>query len=401
MAKKSVLKILSLLAAAATLVSCSESGQETAEEETQSITEAATTAYDWGTLAQEEYDDTEYSFAFSPYLITSGRNAALTETGFDSYCSLVDAICGHDSEVMVYSRDADAVMQTLCECFPQARLVYSFTFSYRAGFEPVPETEPVPVETDENGETAAAETEAAAVRTLPDEPDGIISMSYVYDRAEHAQILEKFYSGCTRVLGKLDINGYTDAAKALLLYSWTAQNVNDITCRRAHAFDTFSGINVTENENEDCYIAGGSQASVFTYLLLQSGVECTYVYGRIGNNDRMWTAVKLDGSWYHCDPALECTDTSGRGLMFFGMSDTDLTENGYGGDYMTKADTTDGIYYVSPRVEAAKGGYLELSCTKQSFTMLRDCDMAVFDGGCVTVYHRYSADSDTVALDRN
>ncbi len=69
---------------------------------------------------------------------------------------------------------------------------------------------------------------------------------------------------------------------------------------------------------------GGSAefAEALQYLFLQNNIPAQLAYGTVGDVVHVWVIAQLNGNAYHFDPTFENGVTGGRGLSYFGMSDT-------------------------------------------------------------------------------
>lgn len=410
---KNVLPVALLLAASLLLNSCAnETGEEmSAEETTLSFSDRR---YDWGTVAETEEvsDDNVYEFAFNKYAVSENRLASLSESGLASYAATVDAIENYTQDVRMESSDVDAVVAALLECYPPAALVTSLEF------------EPDPVETDADtttntntdtvgrelapaaDETTANETTAnettAADETAPAETDadgnpvetepaqtsvgGTLHITYLLTADEHSAKLNSFYSGCAKLLGLINAT-QSEEVKAFLLYSLVSKTINDVTGRRLHCFDTLLAAGNIQAAGGDVYTLGGaSQASVLHYLYLQAGLKCALTRGWLGDSARMWNAVEIDGAWFYCDPSSENSDTSGNGLRFFGMTESDRVGEGYSAPFTYGGNVSGRTVYLE--VGGGKADFT-LTATDTRYSFLRDCDFyAINDAATeIVIYH--------------
>ncbi len=81
----------------------------------------------------------------------------------------------------------------------------------------------------------------------------------------------------------------------------------------------------------ECAYQGGltqnALCEFFTFLLMGEGIPALRVEGE---NGVCWTAAQIDGAWYHFVPSYESMDSAGNCLWYFGMTDDDIAQAGFG-----------------------------------------------------------------------
>jgi hypothetical protein len=334
---------------------------------TPGITAAAQTAAPSTGSATAEPETEEYEFEFKPYAITAARRGLLSDDAYEAYCRTVDAFLAAATEVKMTAGEADAVVSALCECFPPLWLADSLVFE--------PDTPAAETTADT---TAESETSAADGTGEPQtEIGGTLRIAYKHDRDEHLERINGFFRRTAFIMHECGVSDASEIA-AVSLYRYVATNVTDVAGKRTSSYDAImSGavMSGSGGENEKIkYEGGGSQALCYIYLLLQAGTDCTAVRGSFYGSPRLWCAAEIDGEWFWFDPGAEMNDTSGHGLMHFGMTDADLEEAGHTPPRETGFGLDCG-FYTGPDTEpaAAAEPFIPV-CSDERYALFRGCD---------------------------
>ena len=151
--------------------------------------------------------------------------------------------------------------------------------------------------------------------------DGVVTITYLCDRTEHARQIATFGTAVNRALSILSAED-SEARRATLLYNWVVENVAYFTVDYTEKEITaFSALAAGETI---CY----GFADAFGYLLRQTGMEAHLwrggTYTISGYSDHGWCYAKVNGAYYHFDPTWERSNYKTLGenrYTYFGLSD--------------------------------------------------------------------------------
>lgn len=372
------IKLLSIvLALLLTLASCASNG-DNADETSAEETLFSEGRFDWGTVPPE-VDNTDYNsyeFDFDVYALSASSRNVLSPEALASYRELVDAIEGYRSEVEINSLYYSDVILSLLECYPPSSLVSAFEFVPDKIYVDLPDET---ADTDPTDEDQEAESEEFA----PIEASGRIIISYYLTSSEHFDALDRFYNGAAKIL--LDASSYESAEmRALSLYTHAALDFPDVT---GSALDRFDALCLNSKMIlDDIYRpSGASQNAIFHYLAIQLGFDSVVVSGSLHGMAHVANALIIDGNWFYFDPSLEHSNTFGRGLSYFGLSQSSFIKEGFISDYIPGADLSfKSAYSLTLPASSAPAIY----AISDRFTPLRGSNYAGidFETGKATIY---------------
>ncbi len=365
-----------------------------ADAETEPLIEQLRT-YLWETENETAvYEEPGYEYDFKLYAITAGQRDALTPLAYDVYCKTVDAFINASETVEMTAGQADTVVSALAECFPPVWLAESLTFT------------PYTAEAQSEETTAGDKSEESAIsqNTI----NGMLKITYKYDKTKHSENIDGFFKRTAFIMNDSGAaTAATDEIAAILLYRYTAKTVTDVAGKRTSSYDAIM-YGTDEADGEIKYTSGGSHILAYVYFLLQSGIDCTTVTGLFYNSPRMLCAVMNGGELFYCDPAGEMNDTMGAGLNFFGINDSDLSDEGLASPVEAGIIPIFLFNYISSASAAENPESEESEETKKTvpsfvlvsdsvrYIIFRGSDYFEFDDekSQITVYYRGSFDTE-------
>ncbi|MDD6728931.1 MAG: hypothetical protein PUE08_06920 [Eubacteriales bacterium] len=137
-----------------------------------------------------------------------------------------------------------------------------------------------------------------------------VSISYKYEAEEHQKKVDEFKTAVSEIMSKCSYGSVSANQYLLNLYTYIATNVtidNTVTT----VMDT-----IINKKGISASISG-----MFEYLLLQADISASHII----NTDsasiaRMLSMAEFNGGTFYFDPALEISENSGSGLMYFAMN---------------------------------------------------------------------------------
>ncbi|MBR3057453.1 MAG: transglutaminase domain-containing protein [Clostridiales bacterium] len=147
---------------------------------------------------------------------------------------------------------------------------------------------------------------------------------YTIPKEEYLEKQKKFEKDIEDVLNDCLSDDYSDFEKALALYEYMTKNFKYDYSKLENLVDRSDELSVYRCLNEKQGICC-ELASLYSYLLLQAGVDSNEIGGFIDDGDgtgdaHSWVFVTIDGQSYHIDPTwgggYECTP-----LNYFMMTD--------------------------------------------------------------------------------
>lgn len=265
-------------------------------------------------IAKTETDG-NFTFNFDPYVLPTDVKKALGTT--EHYKDVVDAIINQKESVSVPTRDDyDNIRFALGENFPFAFLVSELKY---------------------------------------DSADNKVLISYNF-KDEHSSKINDIKKAVSEIFSECVTKTDDDALAAVSVYNWLAKNIKigSWQLEKPQSVDSSnvaqtesSSIATDEIESEqdkyDFYTAlvnkrasDESVSALYSFLLMQLGIESKSASSWIGGEYYSWNLVCLNSKWYHCDIAREQKETEGTGLKFFGMNSERL------GEYITNIEISTG-----------------------------------------------------------
>ncbi|MBQ7799796.1 MAG: hypothetical protein IJ370_04825 [Oscillospiraceae bacterium] len=269
---------------------------------------------DSSTIAKTE-NDGNYTFNFDPYVLPTDVKKALGTT--EHYKNVVDAIITKKDSVPVPTRDDyDNIRFALGENFPFAFLVSELKY---------------------------------------DSAKNSVLISYNFED-EHSTKVDEIKKAVEGIFSECLTKSDDDALAAISIYGWLAKNIEisakdikkpeqTVSSNIAQTESSSIATNETENNNDkyDFYTAlvnkkanDESVSALYSFLLMQLGIESKSASSWIGGEYYSWNLVCLNSKWYHCDITKEQKETDGTGLKFFGMNSERL------GEYITNKEISVG-----------------------------------------------------------
>ena len=307
--RKFVAVCLVIISFSMLLVSCSEKNNESSSNLSSQFVYVETSS----TIAKTE-NDGEYTFNFDPYVLPQQTKNALKSMGL--YKKIVNAILEGKQSVAIPTRDDyDNLRFAIGELFPFSNLIEGYRY---------------------------------------DSQNKMVLISYK-NIDDFEKNIKKFKDAVGIVFDECVKASDDDTVAALNIYKWLIQNIeisentktnsdkeqnqseSEISTSESKqntSSDKTSSVNVDDektNENDIYYaltekIANSqSISSLYSFLLMQLGVECNTVSAWIENYGyHTWNMVMLDNKWYNCDLTYEIKKTDGEGLKFFGMTKKEI-----------------------------------------------------------------------------
>ncbi|MBO4912877.1 MAG: hypothetical protein J5504_09135 [Butyrivibrio sp.] len=215
--------------------------------------------------------------------------------------------------------------------------------------------------------------------------DGVGKIKYNDISQEEFVSKEKAFE--EKVVATLNANvdpSYSDFEKALSLYVYISQNF-------VYDYEMYEEFLTGTNDNTSACRAlmenkGISQelSDLYSYLLLQCGVEADVVSGYNINGDHQWSYVSIGGKNYHVDPTqgLSSPDLfdDNTPLDYFLMTDNTRAErDGFpSSDYLLCGNPYTGNEASDDKYSSLTGGYfIKLDCNRNVLTY------GGYDGGGV------------------
>lgn len=212
--------------------------------------------------------------------------------------------------------------------------------------------------------------------------DGVGKIKYNITKDEfHSR--EKAFED--KVIDTLNANvdpSYSEFEKALNLYVYISQNF-------VYDYEMYEDYLAGKGDNVGAYRAlmdnkGISQelSDLYSYLLLQCGVEADVISGYNINGDHQWSFVSIGGKDYHVDPTqgLSSPDLfdDNTPLDYFLMTDNTRAERDGFSDYYLCGSNSLNVQATDDKYSTLTGGYfLKLDCNRNILTY------GGYDGGGV------------------
>ena len=132
-------------------------------------------------------------------------------------------------------------------------------------------------------------------------------LNFTVEYRETAWQNQQVNSAVDALLKQLNLNGYSDYAKAQAVHDYMVTNITydheGLAQKNPEIYSTYAAI---IKKNVVCH----GYASLFYRLMLELGVDCRALSGdandfvtgpNSGDDDHSWNIVKLDGKWYYVD----------------------------------------------------------------------------------------------------
>jgi hypothetical protein len=160
-----------------------------------------------------------------------------------------------------------------------------------------------------------------------------VKLRYAYTARRQREMRAFMEEQYLRLLSEIIRPGMNELEKTLAVYGYFARRIE-------YDYDWLEALDLSNERflypEIEIYQALKTNRGVchtYTYLcefaLQQLGVECLRFTGRMADRDEwhMWLVVRIDGSYYHCDPTW---DRGGdcAGLNYFGMTDQERRDSG-------------------------------------------------------------------------
>ena len=257
------------------------------------VTETTTeTTTESTTAATSDKAKTSAPFTFNPHVHTTLLSELVTEDMWASLYNLIDAVrAGEDT----------------FECTDRSTYDWCTDVSVFGTFYP-------PV---------SAKIEGAGFE------NGVGKIKYLMDKPKLKEREEAYEKEVTRMLNEATCSDYSDFEKLVGIYGYLCKNFT-------YDYSSIDGADENEFGDYACLTTKKGIcceiASVFSYLLLQVGVEATTFGGdgSAGNHD--WTYVLIDGKGYHCDVTWALYGNYVNGfleLSYFMQTEEERLANGF------------------------------------------------------------------------
>ena len=129
-----------------------------------------------------------------------------------------------------------------------------------------------------------------------------VECSYTFGYYDTAQQEKTCSANIPNIVSSLKISGKSDYVKLSKIYKYITKNIKYAKKNVPVKYSAYGAL-----IDKDAYCQG--YATLLYRMCCEAGIDCRTIEGRADGTayEHLWNAVKINGSWYYCDPTWDAT----------------------------------------------------------------------------------------------